>query len=139
MAAFSYSGLHGVDQVTKTNYDSCTAKALKSYNSGSDKVTLDQAGDWYFICPTTGHCDSGMKLAITVSAASSTPSTPSPPSTTPTTPSTPTPTTPSPPSTTPSPPSTTSPSTPTASAATILYNMNALVIGASVVLALLLG
>nr|CAD1818696.1 unnamed protein product [Ananas comosus var. bracteatus] len=54
-----------------------------------------QAGSRYFICGTPGHCSSGMKLAVTVTAAS--------PSTTPAGGSTPS-------STTPTTPTTTSPS-----------------------------
>ncbi|EFH38799.1 hypothetical protein ARALYDRAFT_920573 [Arabidopsis lyrata subsp. lyrata] len=66
----------------------------------------------YFICPTPGHCANGMKLAVTVLAASAgPPATPTPPSTTPGTPTTPdsppaggSPTTPTPDSGSTSPP-----------------------------------
>ncbi|OVA07862.1 Plastocyanin-like [Macleaya cordata] len=128
---FTYGGSHGVDVVNKGDYDSCsTGNALKTYTGGNTKITLDTAGPMYFVCPTAGHCDNGMKLAVTVTAGG-TPTTPTTP-TTPSTPSgTPTPNTPSPPST-----STPTPPTPAGTgAATSSYNMNYVVIGASLLLA----
>jgi uncharacterized cupredoxin-like copper-binding protein len=34
--------------------------------SGDDRVTLDHAGKWFFICGVEDHCESGMKLAVNV-------------------------------------------------------------------------
>ncbi|KAK3433946.1 hypothetical protein EUGRSUZ_D01225 [Eucalyptus grandis] len=81
---FTYTTLHSVDQVSKDDYDNCnTGNAIKSYTSGSTTIPLSTAGPMYFICPTSGHCSSGMKLAITVGSSSTSPgSSPSPPSTT---------------------------------------------------------
>ncbi|KAJ6971935.1 uclacyanin-3-like [Populus alba x Populus x berolinensis] len=116
---FKYGSSHSVAEVSKADYDSCsTSNILKSYTDGSSTVPLSTAGPMYFICSTPGHCSGGMKLAVTVVAASGTPSTPtttSPPvsdggSTTPsTTPST---------TTTPPPPSKNN-----NGATSILYNM----------------
>ncbi|KAH8488287.1 hypothetical protein Peur_060000 [Populus x canadensis] len=120
---FKYSSTHSVAEVSKDDYDSCSTSNLgKTYTDGSSTVLLSTAGPMYFICSTPGHCSGGMKLAITVAAASGTPSTP---------------TTPAPPvddgSTTPSTTSGSSPTAPTGTppppsksdngATSILYNM----------------
>ncbi|GLT39623.1 hypothetical protein SLA2020_138050 [Shorea laevis] len=83
---FTYSGTHGVDVVDKSDYDNCvSSNALNSYSDGNTTVTLSKAGSMYFICPTSGHCSSGMKLEVTVGSSSSPPSgTTTPTSTTPT-------------------------------------------------------
>ncbi|KAL6981346.1 hypothetical protein U1Q18_022975 [Sarracenia purpurea var. burkii] len=99
---FTYGSLHSVDQVSQSDYNGCnTGNAIKSYSTGSTTIPLTTTGSTYYICGTPGHCSNGMKLAITVSAATTT--TPSPPGTPPST------TTPSPSGT---PPSTTTPSPP---------------------------
>ncbi|VAH95168.1 unnamed protein product [Triticum turgidum subsp. durum] len=36
----------------------------RTYNSGSDRVTLAR-GTNYFICSVPGHCQAGMKMAVT--------------------------------------------------------------------------
>lgn len=90
---FTYTSLHNVLEVSKSAYDSCTASnALNSHNGGSTSIALASTGAKYFICGTPGHCSGGMKLGITVAAASTgtTPSSttsPPPPSTTSNTPS----------------------------------------------------
>ncbi|KAI4338774.1 hypothetical protein MLD38_023787 [Melastoma candidum] len=77
---FNYGGSHSVDQVSQSDYTNCnTGNALKSYTGGSTNITLSSSGSMYFICPTLGHCDGGMKLAITVGASSTTPTTSSSP------------------------------------------------------------
>ncbi|XP_054784815.1 uclacyanin-3-like [Prosopis cineraria] len=89
---FTYDTSHGVDIVNENDYNSCsTGNALKTYSGGNTKIALSSAGKMYFICPTPGHCGSGMKLAIDVVAAASTPTSPATPSTpnSPSTPSTP--------------------------------------------------
>ncbi|KAJ6320685.1 hypothetical protein OIU78_015968 [Salix suchowensis] len=109
----------------KGDYDGCiTSNLVKTYTGGSTTITLSAAGPMYFICSTSGHCGNGMKLAITVVAASGTPSTP----TTPATPSDGGSTTPSTPSgssspTTPSTSATSPPPPPSSGATSILYSM----------------
>ncbi|GLT84295.1 hypothetical protein SLE2022_025340 [Rubroshorea leprosula] len=99
---FTYGGsMHGVDEVIQSDYNICaTGDALNSYSNCNTAITLSKAGSMYFICPTTGHCASGMKLAVNVVSASGTPSSSSPPplsnSTTPSGSTTPPSTTPSP-------------------------------------------
>lgn len=83
--SFSYGGSHGVDVVSQSDYKNCiSSNALSSYNDGSTKITLSKAGSMYFICPNSGHCSTGMKLAVTVGSASSASTTP-PSSSTPST------------------------------------------------------
>ncbi|KAJ1699703.1 hypothetical protein LUZ63_008215 [Rhynchospora breviuscula] len=77
---FNYvSGSHTVDEVSSSDYSSCsTSNALSSDSSGTTKITLKTSGTHYFICGVSGHCSGGMKLSVTVgsSSSSSTPSTP---------------------------------------------------------------
>ncbi|TMW96189.1 hypothetical protein EJD97_007769 [Solanum chilense] len=76
---FNYGGSHGVNVVSKDDYDNCnTGNALLSYAGGQSSIPLSSAGDMYFVCPTLNHCDTGMKLAIKVEGTSSatTPATP---------------------------------------------------------------
>ncbi|XP_030528690.1 blue copper protein-like [Rhodamnia argentea] len=104
---FNYGGGHSVDEVTRSDYGTCTiGTAINTDSSGATTIPLKTAGTHYFICGAAGHCSSGMKLAVSVKAGSSpaatTPSasggspaattTSSPPSTT-KTPTTTTPTT----------------------------------------------
>ncbi|XP_042493709.1 blue copper protein-like [Macadamia integrifolia] len=97
---FNYPGGHTVDEVSGTDYSSCAlGNSISTDSSGSTKITLKTTGPHYYICGITGHCASGMKLAVTVTgAASTTPSTGTTPTTT--TPATTTPTTTSPSTTT---------------------------------------
>ncbi|MCD7459721.1 hypothetical protein HAX54_041745 [Datura stramonium] len=77
---FNYGGSHGVNVVSKNDYDNCnTGNALRVYTGGNNSIPLSSAGDMYFVCPTLNHCDTGMKLAIKVQGSSSgtTPSAPS--------------------------------------------------------------
>ncbi|KAF5952766.1 hypothetical protein HYC85_010710 [Camellia sinensis] len=77
---FTYAAtLHSVDVVSQSDYNSCnTANALTSYTGGNNNVYLTTTGSMYFICPTPGHCQSGMKLAVTVTAAGTSPPPPPP-------------------------------------------------------------
>ncbi|CAN6815505.1 unnamed protein product [Brassica oleracea var. botrytis] len=87
---FKYGPTHSVNEVNKAGYDSCGGTPIDTHSGGDTTIDLEKVGTQYFICPTPGHCASGMKLAVTVVAASSgTPAAPTPPSTTPGTPSTP--------------------------------------------------
>ncbi|XP_010258754.1 PREDICTED: uclacyanin-2-like [Nelumbo nucifera] len=79
---FSYGGLHSLAEVSKSDYDSCNiGNYIRLSSNGNDVVKLSQPGQRYFLCPTSNHCDEGMKLAITVSSANTptgdTPTTPS--------------------------------------------------------------
>ena len=68
------SKAHTVTEVTKSGYDTCSgsgANALSDDDSGSTTVTLTTPGTHYFICNVPGHCASGMKFAISVSATRS--------------------------------------------------------------------
>lgn len=94
MTAFSYGGGHTVDEVTASDYKSCSAaNSLTSDSSGSTTITLKTAGTHYFICSSMGHCDSGMKLSVKVAAggSSTTPSSGGGSSTTPASPESDTP------------------------------------------------
>ena len=56
---------HNVVAVNATGYNSCTApRGAKALRSGNDRVTL-RRGTNYFICTFPGHCQAGMKLAVT--------------------------------------------------------------------------
>ncbi|KAL5825151.1 hypothetical protein ACOSQ3_021214 [Xanthoceras sorbifolium] len=86
------TGRHDVQQVPKASYDACTASNPIGtlITTGPANITLDSAGDHYYICTFSQHCQLGQKLSISVSAAApgASPS-PTPPTTTtpPTTPS----------------------------------------------------
>ncbi|TKW10830.1 hypothetical protein SEVIR_6G193500v4 [Setaria viridis] len=97
---FTYAtGNHDVLVVSKSDYDACNkGNALSTQTDGPTTITLDSAGDHYYICGIGTHCSGGMKLAVNVGSGSGsggapTPSTPSTPGTptTPGTPSTPAP------------------------------------------------
>ncbi|KAF5466755.1 hypothetical protein F2P56_016655 [Juglans regia] len=90
---------HDVLQVPKESYDSCSSSNPigDTITTGPVNITLSTAGTHYYICTIGRHCQSGQKLAVTVSGSSS-----AVPPTTSTPPATPTPsTTPSPTSGTP--------------------------------------
>ncbi|KAM0886528.1 hypothetical protein ACQ4PT_029632 [Festuca glaucescens] len=57
---------HDVVAVSAAGYKACTkpARGAKVYKSGADRVTLAR-GTNYFICSVPGHCQSGMKIAVT--------------------------------------------------------------------------
>jgi len=83
-AVFNYNTMfHNVLQVTKQDYESCNVKSpVATFASGRDFITLDKAGHSYFVCGFPGHCQAGLKVAISVRASSSqSPDVPSPPST----------------------------------------------------------
>ncbi|KAL5547821.1 hypothetical protein UlMin_003052 [Ulmus minor] len=75
-------GQHDVSQVTKAGYDSCNGTGAISMQQNSPaNITLQTAGELYYICSVPGHCNAGQKLAINVTGASSPapqPATPSP-------------------------------------------------------------
>lgn len=65
-AVFNYSpGAHNVVAVNKAAYDKCsTPRGAKVFRSGKDQIRLAR-GQNYFICNYNGHCQSGMKIAVT--------------------------------------------------------------------------
>lgn len=71
MAVFTYGGgLHTVDEVSSSDYSSCSSgNSISTDSSGATTITLKTAGTHYFICATPGHCSGGMKVAVKVSAA----------------------------------------------------------------------
>ncbi|CAI9116231.1 OLC1v1017327C1 [Oldenlandia corymbosa var. corymbosa] len=67
---FNYAGSHTVDEVSSSDYASCSAaNSISTDNSGSTTIPLKTAGTHYFICGTPGHCSGGMKLSVTVAPA----------------------------------------------------------------------
>ncbi|MBA0782159.1 hypothetical protein Gotri_003021 [Gossypium trilobum] len=63
---FKYSpSIHNVVAVNRAGYSSCTTpKGAKVYQSGKDQIKLVK-GQNYFICNYSGHCQAGMKIAVT--------------------------------------------------------------------------
>ncbi|GLU22084.1 hypothetical protein SLE2022_381810 [Rubroshorea leprosula] len=82
---------HDVLQVPKASFDACSSSNPigNKFTTGPANITLDSAGEHYYICTIGQHCQGGQKLAITVSTSSSGSPTPAPPTnmTPPTTPS----------------------------------------------------
>ncbi|XP_019174177.1 PREDICTED: blue copper protein-like [Ipomoea nil] len=86
---FNYPGGHTVDEVSPSDYQSCTVgNSISTDSSGATTIPLKTAGKHYFICSVMGHCSGGMKLVVTVDggADATTPTSPgtttSPPTTT---------------------------------------------------------
>ena len=81
---FKYSrAAHNVVEVSKSDYDSCSASSpIATFHTGDDTVRLLTGGvTRYFICGVPGHCDDGMKLAVRVvdnAAGPAAPSSPTP-------------------------------------------------------------
>ncbi|CAK7357011.1 unnamed protein product [Dovyalis caffra] len=63
---FNYNpAAHNVVGVSKAGYNSCTApRGAKFFTSGKDRIKLKR-GQNFFICTFAGHCQSGMKIAVT--------------------------------------------------------------------------
>ncbi|KAL3634018.1 hypothetical protein CASFOL_021072 [Castilleja foliolosa] len=68
---FNYAASgHTVDEVSQTDYKSCTTgNSLTTDSSGATSITLKAARPYYFICGVPGHCSGGMKIAVTATAA----------------------------------------------------------------------
>ncbi|KAJ6427641.1 hypothetical protein OIU84_023100 [Salix udensis] len=62
---FNYSpAAHNVVAVNRAGYSSCsTPRGAKVYTSGKDRIKLVK-GQNFFTCSFTGHCQSGMKIAV---------------------------------------------------------------------------
>ena len=93
---FNYGSSHSVAEVSSSDYGTCSvANSIASYNNGPTTIALNTTGTHYFVCGVVGHCGSGMKVSVPVTAdggsggASPTPSGTG--SSSPTTPSTTTP------------------------------------------------
>ncbi|KAF2319733.1 hypothetical protein GH714_018482 [Hevea brasiliensis] len=63
---FNYSpAAHNVVAVNRAGYSTCNApKGAKVYTSGKDRIKLVK-GQNFFLCSFAGHCQAGMKVAIT--------------------------------------------------------------------------
>ncbi|KAF3332449.1 chemocyanin-like protein [Carex littledalei] len=63
---FNYNpAFHNVVAVDASGYNNCQMSAgSRVYNSGNDRITIG-GGTNYFICSFAGHCDGGMRIAIT--------------------------------------------------------------------------
>ncbi|KAK4846351.1 hypothetical protein QYF36_016239 [Acer negundo] len=63
---FNYNpAIHNVVVVNNAGYKAClTPKGAKVYKTGKDQIKLSK-GSNFFICNFSGHCESGMKIAIT--------------------------------------------------------------------------
>ncbi|MCO5562391.1 hypothetical protein L7F22_016018 [Adiantum nelumboides] len=59
---------HNVVQVSQAEYLQCKIrKPLAVYRNGMARVKLAKKGTYFFICGVPGHCQAGMKMALTVS------------------------------------------------------------------------
>jgi hypothetical protein len=65
-AVFNYSPTaHNTVAVNKAGYNTCTApRGAKVFKTGKDQIKLVK-GQNFFICSFAGHCQSGMKIAVT--------------------------------------------------------------------------
>ncbi|GMH25089.1 hypothetical protein Nepgr_026932 [Nepenthes gracilis] len=63
---FNYNrAAHNVVAVNKAAYDSCKApRGAGQYQTGRDRIKLAK-GPNYFVCTFPGHCEAGMKIAVT--------------------------------------------------------------------------
>ncbi|CAI0629281.1 unnamed protein product [Linum tenue] len=68
-------GIHDVTQVSKANYDACSASdPMLIATTSPARVTLNSSGEHYFICGFPGHCSAGQKVTVNVLASTSAPS-----------------------------------------------------------------
>ncbi|XP_009364011.1 mavicyanin-like [Pyrus x bretschneideri] len=64
------TGRHDVATLTKKAYDECSnTDILGVLNQGPASYSLNETGDYYFICAFPGHCSEGQKLSIKVTAS----------------------------------------------------------------------
>ncbi|XP_010260470.1 PREDICTED: basic blue protein-like [Nelumbo nucifera] len=66
LLVFKYNpAIHNVVAVDRNGYNSCTApRGARTLRSGNDQIKLAR-GQNYFICTVAGHCQAGMKIAVT--------------------------------------------------------------------------
>ncbi|KAL3845770.1 hypothetical protein ACJIZ3_003173 [Penstemon smallii] len=70
---FNYSPGHTVDEVSESDYKTCTSgNSIATDSSGATSITLKTAGSHYFICGTPGHCSGGMKISVNVAPSTTT-------------------------------------------------------------------
>ncbi|CAB4308172.1 unnamed protein product [Prunus armeniaca] len=64
---FTYNNqFHNVMQVTNQDFESCNPTSpVAVYTSGSDTITLERHGNFYFMCGAPGHCQAGQRVEIT--------------------------------------------------------------------------
>ncbi|XP_044949463.1 basic blue protein-like [Hordeum vulgare subsp. vulgare] len=64
---FKYNpSMHNVVQVGEGDYNSCTVSGpSRTYTSGNDHIQLVHGGKAFFLCSVPGHCQKGMKIAVT--------------------------------------------------------------------------
>ncbi|XP_068343182.1 mavicyanin-like [Pyrus communis] len=68
------TGRHDVTTLTKKAYDECNnTDILGVLNQGPASYSLNETGDYYFICSFPGHCSEGQKLSIKVTASPAAP------------------------------------------------------------------
>nr|GME04845.1 blue copper protein-like [Ipomoea batatas]GME19284.1 blue copper protein-like [Ipomoea batatas] len=80
---FNYPSGHTVDEVSPSDYQSCTVgNSISTDSSGATTIPLKTAGKHYFICSVMGHCGGGMKLEVTVDGGADATTTPISPGTT---------------------------------------------------------
>eukprot|EP00249_Psilotum_nudum_P004722 c18220_g1_i1 orf=348-986(+) len=66
-------GIHTVDQVKRTDYETCNdAEPMSHYTDGNTLIFLSRTGAYYFICGIPGHCTGGQKVEIQVKKAKKT-------------------------------------------------------------------
>ncbi|KAF7075581.1 hypothetical protein CFC21_080345 [Triticum aestivum] len=59
-------GENSKDQVGEGDYNSCRVSGpSRTYTSGNDHIQLARGGKAFFICSLPGHCQQGMKIAVT--------------------------------------------------------------------------
>ncbi|XVE90202.1 hypothetical protein DITRI_Ditri20bG0060000 [Diplodiscus trichospermus] len=66
---FKYkAGDHSVYKVNGTDFQNCNVPSNKSLGSftGNDTIKLATAGNKWYICGVSGHCEAGQKLKIAV-------------------------------------------------------------------------
>ncbi|XWS64875.1 hypothetical protein CRYUN_Cryun05aG0041700 [Craigia yunnanensis] len=74
---FNYkTGAHSVYKVNGTDFQNCNVPSNKSLGSftGNDTIKLAAAGNKWYICGISGHCEGGQKLNITVLESAPAPS-----------------------------------------------------------------
>nr|GFC11111.1 mavicyanin-like [Tanacetum cinerariifolium] len=58
---------HNVVRISYENYKSCNAtNPYTTYTSGNDIFTIRSPGNYFFICSSPDHCESGQKVDIRV-------------------------------------------------------------------------
>lgn len=66
---FKYvKGQHNAYEVKEETYRSCDGSSgvIAKYATGSDRVQLNQARKYWFICNVDGHCLGGMRFSVDV-------------------------------------------------------------------------